>query len=264
VGSLEGKETSRRPLWWPVERSFVVASFVLLAVVDVTGAGYLVWTRVLPQHSLAVEPGHAQPASVALVARALLHPLRACKVVIDPGHGGTDPGTTGRSGLHEKDVVLDIALKLAAYLQGKGVRTVLTRQSDTFMSPDDRVAVANRERPDLFISIHANSCRAHSVRGAMTFYAGADRKRSVESARLIESALRPVSGCVQDSSGVIEDQRGLDVLQETLTPSVLVEVDFLSNRISERMLASPAHRSAIANAIGGAVMEYLREQNAPG
>jgi N-acetylmuramoyl-L-alanine amidase len=189
---------------------------------------------------------------------------RSAKIVIDPGHGGTDPGTTGRSGLHEKDFVLDVALKLAAYLRGKGVQAILTRQSDIFVSLKNRVAVADRERPDLFLSIHANSNNVHSLRGAMTLYPydgprESNPNPSEEAAGLIESALEPVTGCGKTrNSGVIEDVRRLRLLRQTHVPAVLVEVDYLSNGVSERKLASSAYRSAIADAIGGAVTAYLR------
>lgn len=197
----------------------------------------------------------------------LVSPPRAswsAKIVIDPGHGGRDPGTTGRSGLHEKDVVLDVALKLVAYLRERGVQAILTRQSDIFVSLKDRVAVADRERPDLFISIHANSSSVQSLRGAMTLYPydgprESNPNPSEEAGSLIESALESVTGCSRTrDSGVVEDVRQLRLLRQTHVPAVLVEVDYLSNGVSQRKLASSSYRSAIADAIGDAVTAYLR------
>jgi len=211
---------------------------------------------------------NAEPSYAPLPLVGPPRTSRAARIVIDPGHGGKDPGATGRGGLLEKDVALEVAQKLAACLHEKGVQVILTRQTDVFVPIDHRVAMANRERPDLFISIHANSDNVRSLRGARVLYPR-DRPRqsrrihSIEAARLIESALGPVTGCIGKTNGAIGDRRGLELLRETHVPAVLVEVDFLSNRTSERMLATPAYCSAIANAIGGAVTEYLRPQGTP-
>lgn len=94
----------------------------------------------------------------------------AVKVVIDPGHGGQDPGAIGCYGVKEKTVNLAIGLELRRILRSKNVEVVMTREDDTFLSLDDRPAIANRERADVFISIHANSSRASSAQGYETYY----------------------------------------------------------------------------------------------
>ncbi|WP_250644869.1 N-acetylmuramoyl-L-alanine amidase family protein [Paenibacillus larvae] len=79
------------------------------------------------------------------------------KVVIDPGHGGRDSGAVGVSGLKEKDVTLDIGLKVRQALRAKGIEGAMTRETDTYVSLQDRVSFTNRQLADLFVSIHANS-----------------------------------------------------------------------------------------------------------
>ena len=92
------------------------------------------------------------------------------KVVIDPGHGGDDPGAVGRAGLREKDVALDVSQRLAKSLRKSGVKVVMTRRTDVFVELDERVAVSNREAPDLFVSIHVNSVPSSRPAGALTLY----------------------------------------------------------------------------------------------
>jgi len=248
------------------------------------------------------------PANAPVRVRRLSRPKRGpYTVVLDPGHGGKDPGAVGRGGLQEKRVNLDIALRLARLLEAQGVKVVLTRRTDVFVPLDERVRIANRYRPDLFLSIHANAEVSRQQHGAMSLYpddgprdgrpglhgrardavgtrfarpetfgAGGPvsrtalfavlsasletyRVRSISAARLIQEELAPVTGCVPRANGVIEDFRGLRVLRGTLAPAVLVEVDFISNRNSERKLARPSYRQAIAEAIARAVRSFLEQ-----
>src|SRR4029077_7534913 len=95
----------------------------------------------------------------------------ALTIVLDPGHGGAETGAVGPGGLQEKDVTLQIARRLAAALPRLlSCRVVLTRESDTAIPLDDRTSVANREKADLFLSIHANSSRAPGARGSESYY----------------------------------------------------------------------------------------------
>ena len=230
---------------------------------------------------------------------------RPFKVVVDPGHGGKDPGAMGRSGLREKDVTLDIGRRLALYLEERGVDVVMTRRSDVYVPLEDRTAIANRVNPDLFVSVHANADNLRSLQGAMFLYpddglddgrpnlfgraksaAGRNslslqdlgaggpvdkdvmllvtavsfegfRARSILAAQTIRGAMEPVTGTIEKGNGIIEDFRGLRVLRETRAPAVLVETDYLSNRMSERKLARSSYRAEIAEAVGEAVMKYL-------
>jgi len=188
--------------------------------------------------------------------------LPPARIVIDAGHGGRDPGATGSRGLREKNVNLDVARSLAASLQQQGVSVVLTRRKDVTVSLSNRIATANRENPDLFISIHANFNRDRRLHGAMTLYRGRtsadpNRVRSARAARLIEAALTPVAGFVGHDRGVVADRRGIRILREIRVPAVLSEVGFLSDAASESKLASTDYRRAIAAAISGGAMQYL-------
>jgi len=231
------------------------------------------------------------------------------KVVIDPGHGGKDPGAV-YGGLKEKDVNLDIARRLAAHLRSRGVTVVLTRRKDVYVSLSERVRISNKQQPDLFLSVHANAEVSRKQHGAMSLYpddgprdgrpgvfaraklaarkrslplrsigAGGPvgtaamlavtsatfesyRMRSIQAARLIQEALSPVTGCIPRANGIIEDFRGIRVLRGVQAPAVLVEVDFLSNRSSRRKLARTGYRAAIAEAIAGAVITFLKKTSA--
>ena len=99
----------------------------------------------------------------------------SCTVVIDPGHGGRDKGAS-RSGLNEKDIVLEIARRVAPLLEARGIKVVWMRRTDVFISLQNRVAIANRRQPDLFLSIHANTEPTNTVRGALTFYPAEGRR----------------------------------------------------------------------------------------
>ena len=111
--------------------------------------------------------------------------LKVGRVVIDPGHGGKDTGSIGPTGLLEKDLVLDVALRLKKLLEERlGTDVMLTRSGDEFVPLEERTAIANQHGADLFISIHANSSRSRRVSGAETFFlsfASTDDERDVAS-----------------------------------------------------------------------------------
>jgi N-acetylmuramoyl-L-alanine amidase len=118
----------------------------------------------------------AQELRAALRSVTLFPPSRPLtrvravrKVVLDPGHGGHDPGALGRGGLREKDVNLDIALRLAQRLRERGIEVVLTRTTDVFISLEERSRIANREQPDLFLAIHADASPRASTAGATSY-----------------------------------------------------------------------------------------------
>jgi len=127
----------------------------------------------LARHDAEMLAGRLGKPADSSAASLGLRPARrrAFKVVIDPGHGGRDPGAV-YGGLAEKDINLDIALRLARSLRAEGVQVILTRTTDKWVDLDERVRIANRAAPDLFISVHANAVRrnARAVSGAMTIY----------------------------------------------------------------------------------------------
>jgi N-acetylmuramoyl-L-alanine amidase len=122
---------------------------------------------------LVIEVGRraAAPAAPSEPAAPAPSPAQAFTIVVDPGHGGTETGAIGPDGLREKDATLEIAKKLAATLpKVLACRTVLTRDTDVLISLDDRTSIANHEKADLFLSVHANSSRAASAKGSETYY----------------------------------------------------------------------------------------------
>ncbi|MDD5692796.1 MAG: N-acetylmuramoyl-L-alanine amidase [Candidatus Omnitrophica bacterium] len=219
------------------------------------------------------------------------------KIVLDAGHGGEDPGAIGRTGLREKDVVLDIVKRLTKLLKAEGVEVVLTRSSDSFVPLARRVDIANRSGADLFVSIHANANRVRSLKGFEVYYvspSAEDSKRALNAAK--SAPLNIDSSCFADSSLVtkailwdmiythsraesIELGRSLCkstgrnsdmriigvkgarfyVLKGARMPAVLVEVGFLSNATEEKMLKNNYSRQKIAENIAEGIGDYAQE-----
>lgn len=188
-------------------------------------------------------------------------PVKLGRVVIDPGHGGTDPGTDVAVRLYgiqlyEKSVNLSIALAVADMLKRRGAEVHMTRVNDTFVSLDHRVAMANRLKPKLFVSIHANSLSQTSQRGFMILRPAAASADSLAAAAAVERRLKAIGL----DGEVRKDVRGLRVLRNTTCPAILVETAYLSNRYDARILADPRSRAKIATAIADAVTEFLKKR----
>lgn len=176
---------------------------------------------------------------------------RRITVVIDPGHGGRDPGAVGRGGLQEKNIVLPISQEVARQLRAKGVNVVMTRSRDQYVSLQGRVAVAERARGKIFVSIHANaiSLSRPDVNGVETFYyqTGSALARSIH-----RSIMRQIR---------IGDRRvrraRFYVLRKSSMPASLVEVGFVTGRWDAPRLAQPAFRQQMASAIATGILDYL-------
>ena len=215
-------------------------------------------------------------------------------VVIDAGHGGEDDGARGEGGLVEKDLVLDVARRLAVRLREQGLQVVETREDDRFVPLEARTSVANDARADLFISVHANSSQSDLPRGIETYFVSleATDERSSEVARRENDAFRasapaslqldPLSAIlgdmavnehVRESSGFATfaqqelarvdsvPSRGIKqapfvVLMGVRMPASLIEIGFLSNADDERALLGEARREAIADALTRAVVRF--------
>jgi len=177
-------------------------------------------------------------------------------VVVDPGHGGNDPGAVGPSGLHEKDVNLAIARHAANYLLSCGVEVILTRNTDTDVSLAERVDIANRAGAVVFLSIHVNS-GGYTATGAETYYhhGSAEGKRLAVCVQEQMTALGLYNRGVKDDTSLYSG--GLYVLRETAMPAALVEVAFISNPNEEAWLANPDNQDAAGKAIAKGVCEYL-------
>lgn len=214
-------------------------------------------------------------------------------VVVDAGHGGDDEGAIGKSGLTEKEVVLDVAKRLAERLRAAELEVVLTRDRDVFVPLEARTSIANDARADLFLSIHANAARSRQPRGVETFFESleASDEAASETAKRENAAfgtsaregpaarvpailgdlmhrdsMRESNEFAKLAHGELAERakgpsRGVKqapfvVLRGVQMPSVLVELGFLTNREDERLLRSASQREALAEALARAVLEF--------
>ena len=227
-------------------------------------------------------------------------PSRFETVVVDAGHGGEDHGASGPRGLLEKDLVLDVARRLAGRLADQGLHVVMTRDADRFVPLDERTRLANAADPDLFVSIHANASSLAKVKGIETFFASpeatdeaaralAQRENlafGASAARLAEGdPLRAILGdllatehltAAQEFAGLVQRRlataeasrsRGVKqapfvVLMGVHSPAVLVEVGFITNAGEEKRLASRAERERLVSGLADAVAAFRARQDA--
>lgn len=220
--------------------------------------------------------------------------LKIGKIVIDPGHGGHDTGTIGPDGLREKDLVLEVGRRLGKLLETRlGAEVVYTRKNDTFIPLETRTAIANQQRADLFISIHANSSHDSDARGVETYYLNftsspealevAARENAVSEKSIYElqdlvkkialkekiEESREFAGDVQESlhsglavkSPAIRD-RGVKkapfiVLIGANMPSILAEISFVSNPTDEHRLETSEYRQRIAESLYRGIAKYV-------
>jgi len=179
-------------------------------------------------------------------------------IVIDPGHGGTDPGAIGLSGTLEKTITLGTALDLRRVLLATGrYRVALTRASDRSVSLATRLGFARARSADMLIAIHADASRDHHARGASVYVRAGSAMANLEaSAGLQGSMIEQLSDDVRMLPTPARAAR-LYVLAEQSIPSVLLEIGFLSNRRDEALLRQPRHRHIIVEAIKDAVNDYF-------
>ena len=175
-------------------------------------------------------------------------------VVLDPGHGGSDPGAIGIGGMRETDVVLEVSKKVKKLLSEKGVKVRLTRKNEVELDLFPRVTYANKSDADVFVSIHANASRGkrRDINGLETFYYRGWRGRLL--AKRIQKEILRVSPGSPDR-GV--KQGRFYVIKNTSMPAVLVEIGFLTGRLDARRLEKTAHRKRLAYAIAKGILEYL-------
>jgi N-acetylmuramoyl-L-alanine amidase len=251
-----------------------------------------------PTPSVPPAPPSTNSAGGFSIARQL--GLGVSRIVIDPGHGGRDPGVQGR-GMSEAPLTLDVALRLEKLLlKEPGIEVVLTRRSDVYVPLEERTEIANREGADLFLSIHANASRNPDASGIETYYlsfasspeaeAVAARENSASGSamhnlpdiikaialnnKLDES--RDFAAMVQEAMLVRARRTNRDardrgvkkapfvVLIGAEMPSVLAEISFLSHRQENQLLRSAAYKDRIAEALHAAVMRYRRSLKGQG
>jgi N-acetylmuramoyl-L-alanine amidase len=195
------------------------------------------------------------PARPPPVPRPVLcKTLRDTTIVVDPGHGGRDPGAMPkyRGQLREKDINLSIASQVEETLRSRGARVIMTRTSDIFLELEDRARIADRYRADLFVSIHADSAPKRFMSGAgVHIYTKADRETQTI-AQCIVSALRR-SGI--HCRGVFRSN--FHVLREHERPGVLIEAGFLTNSADAERLNSAGYRARLATAIAEGITDHF-------
>lgn len=220
--------------------------------------------------------------------------LKIGRIVVDAGHGGHDTGTIGPKGLLEKDLTLDVALRLGKLLENRlGAEVIYTRDDDTFVPLETRTAIANKEEADLFISIHANSSNDPSARGIETYYlnfsssadalevAARENAVSEKSIHELQDLVKKIAmkEKIEESREFAADvQRSLHsglaakvpairdrgvkkapfiVLIGANMPSILAEISFLSNPTDERRLETPQYRQKIAEYLYRGISRYV-------
>ena len=184
------------------------------------------------------------------------------RIVIDAGHGGYDDGTVGPQGLTEKDIVLDVALRLRALILLRlETEVLLTREGDRYLALQDRIGIANRENADVFLSIHANSSPHEEAAGTETYFLNpSGHAGNSESKRVAETIQRSIFGLAAISNSTARN-RGAKrapfmVLTHAEMPSILAEIGFLSNPADEFNLSLPEYRQRIAEALFEGLREY--------
>ena len=185
-------------------------------------------------------------------------------VVIDAGHGGIDGGAVGVSGTKESDLNLDVAIKLSEVLNGKGIKTIMTRENengvivgDNWSKIDDmkgRKKIIKESDADLFISIHMNHFTMEKVNGLRIFYSG-DYEEAESLADLIQRAVSEITGA--KITNVKAADKSLFLMKSPPMPAVLIECGFISNIEEEKKLKDPDYRAKIAWAIADSVEKYF-------
>ena len=177
------------------------------------------------------------------------------RIIIDPGHGGHDPGTIGIGGIQEKDIILPISLDVAEILRKQDIEVILTRDSDNFISLQGRTDMANDLDADLFVSIHANAINLSrpDVNGLETYYYQSGR-------RLAEVIHWSILNGVKIDNRNIRRAR-FYVLRHSTMPAVLVEVGFLTGAVDSSNLKDPDYRRQMAEAIARGIVEYIKQNN---
>lgn len=245
-----------------------------------------------PPAATSPAPPVANAAGGFSIARQL--GLSVSRIVIDPGHGGRDPGTVAK-GLTEAALTLDVALRLEKLLQKElGVEVVLTRRTDVYVPLEERTAIANRQSADLFLSIHANSSSSGTAKGIETYFlsfasspeaeAVAARENSASEREMhqlpdIIKAIalnnkldesRDLAGMVQEAlvSNLRKTNRDVRsrgvkkapfmVLIGAAMPSVLAEISFITNKQELQLLKTASYKDKIAQSLYAAVLRYRR------
>jgi N-acetylmuramoyl-L-alanine amidase len=179
--------------------------------------------------------------------------------MLDPGHGGKDPGAIGVGGLKEVDVIMPIAKRVEAILERQGVAVKMTRTSDYFVGLDERVVMSRRAGANIFVSIHANSLDGRpDVNGLETYHYNIGQS-------LADTVHRNVVSYVNSKGFYLNDRRVRSarflVLRKSSIPAILVETGYLTSEAESSRLRNPEYQQAMAEGIARGILEYIRARN---
>jgi N-acetylmuramoyl-L-alanine amidase len=252
-------------------------------------------TPSLPKTDIPPIPRQAVPTTHGDRTLTRMLGLKVGRIVIDPGHGGYDTGCVGPNGLMEKDLVLALARSLKETIEEKiGAEVFLTRDDDRFVSLEERTAIANQHKADLFISIHANSSRSRSASGVETYYldfakTAAEREIAARENAMTDNNVRDLEDLVKkiaQADKSVESRELATIVQNQLysgmrkalpriknrgvrsapfivliganMPSVLTEVAFISNPKDERLLKKDSTRQSLVKALFAGIDGYMK------
>jgi N-acetylmuramoyl-L-alanine amidase len=173
------------------------------------------------------------------------------RICIDAGHGGKDPGAAGRSGLNEKDVNMQVALKVADLLMDR-YTVVMTRTDDQYVSLGKRCDIANQSKSRLFVSIHCNAAENHEANGIETFHYYTSTR-----GKLFANAIQRGLIALTDRRDRGVKAAGFQVLRDTSMPATLVELGFITNTEEEQLLQKEEFQNACAKAIVKGIDDFF-------
>lgn len=230
--------------------------FVLLGLLSLLVAGFGVWESILAEE----EEDAVEAWSWAVASRV---------IVIDPGHGGVDPGAVSSSGTREKDLTLQVGQRLSRLFTEAGSSVIMTREKDEDLADPGtkgllerkrqdlarRVACANMNQADFFISIHVNSFPSSRWWGAQTFYL----RGSEEGKKLAESIQGELVRVSVENNRKAKGEEYY-ILEKAQVTAVNVEIGFMSNAVEEKMMKDPVYQDKLARAIYSGVVRYCVQQ----
>ncbi len=179
---------------------------------------------------------------------------KSVTIMVDPGHGGNDPGTSSADeGVYEKDITWDVALKVQEYLEEAGVNVMLSRNGDEFINKHDRAAKANERGVDLFVSIHCNFLENDTVTsGVETYYV-----EGVEDGKALANAVHSQVLAITGADDMYVRTNDFVVIKDTNMPAVLIEIGYLSSPEDVGLLCTNSYKSKMAYGIAAGVIDYI-------
>ena len=197
----------------------------------------------------------------ALVTSEKLEIRKGYTIVIDPGHGGEDPGKVGINGELEKDINLQIGMKVKTLLEEQGIRVVMTREDDRMLGDGkaqdmkERVRIIDNAKADFVVSIHQNSFTSPDAHGAQVFY----YSRSEDGKRIAEATQKELLLMDTDNQRAVKSNDTYYLLTRTKTPVIIVECGFLSNLNEAEKLIDEEYQTKISNAIVNGIHSCLTD-----